>query len=91
MRAADASRAPQDPRVTSHPRPSVGRIVLYTDAYNGPALAGIVTAVNLDGTVDLAVFYPQTIERLRYIEYVDADAGTEDARGRWTWPRRLFG
>lgn len=80
--------------------PTVGRIVHYTNLgdrdgkYPPEVQAALITGVNVpvpgDGptTVSLHVFYKTGQFDMPAVEFTEAQAGTEDARGRWTWPAR---
>ena len=78
--------------------PSVGRIVHYTpleDALGEAVapIAAIVTSVHTpvpgDGeqTVTLTLFHKTFVDTRSAIAFTEAEAGTEEARGRWAWPR----
>lgn len=75
--------------------PSIGRIVHYTnlgdrDGKYPPAIvASLITAVNPDGTVALHAFYPTGQFDMPKVEFTEAAAGTEGARGKWTWPAHV--
>lgn len=76
--------------------PSIGRIVHYTnlgdrDGKYPPAVqAAIITGVNEDGTVALHVFYKTGQFDLASCAFAeDVPAGSEEARGKWTWPARV--
>lgn len=75
-------------------KPSIGRIVHYTNLgdrdgkYPVTVQAAIITAVNNDGTVALHVFYRTGQLDLDSCKFTEAQAGTEDARGKWSWPER---
>ena len=71
-------------------KPSVGRIVHYV-SYGTPGgefgrecRAAIVTAVNVDGTIGLAVLNPTGAY---FNQSVMGDA-TENQGGTWHWPER---
>jgi hypothetical protein len=69
-----------------------GRIVHYTNLgdrdgkYKPQTQAAIITGVNDDLTVSLHIFYKTGQFDMPSVEYTDAKAGTEEARGKWTWP-----
>lgn len=81
----------------SVPRPAVGRIVHYTNLgdrdgkYPPTVQPAIITGVNEDGTVSLHVFYKTGQFDLGVCMHTEAKAGSEDARGRWSWPTRSEG
>lgn len=72
--------------------PSVGRIVHYTNLgdrdgkYPPQVIAALITAVNPDGTVALKTFYQTGIFDLPKVEHTTEIAGSEEARGKWSWP-----
>lgn len=72
--------------------PSIGRIVHYTNLgdrdgkYPPEVQAALITGVNDDGTVWLHVFYRTGEFNISSCEFTDAPAGSEQARGKWTWP-----
>lgn len=74
--------------------PTVGRIVHYTNLgdrdgkYTPEVQAAIITGVNADGTVALHVFYKTGQFDMPSVPFCHSDAGTESARGHWTWPAR---
>ncbi len=80
--------------------PTVGRIVHYTNLgdrdgkYPPEIQAALITGVNVpvpgDGpqTVSLHVFYKTWQFDMPAVHYTDEPAGSEGARGRWTWPAR---
>jgi len=77
-------------------KPSVGRIVHYTNLgdrdgkYPPEIQAAIITAVKDNNVpqlpVSLHIFYRTGQFDMEWVEYTDAEAGTEEARGKWTWP-----
>ena len=76
--------------------PSIGRIVHYTnlgdrDGKFPPTVqAAIITGVSLPGLqVSLHIFYKTGQFDLQAVEYTDEAAGSEGARGKWTWPARV--
>lgn len=75
-------------------QPSIGRIVHYTNLgdrdgkYPPTIQAAIITGVNDDGTVALHVFYKTGEFDLAAATFTEAAAGSEDARGKWSWPAR---
>lgn len=79
---------------TKVPKPTIGRIVHYTNLgdrdgkYPPEIQAAIVTRVHDDGAVGLHVFYPTGEFNMDRVEFTDADAGSDAARGMWTWPAR---
>lgn len=84
--------------------PTVGRIVHYTNLgdkdgkYPPQVIAAIITAVKhkpssveeeeADHVVSLKAFYPTGFFDMPEVEFTYAAAGSELARGRWTWPAR---
>lgn len=74
---------------------SIGRIVHYTNLgdrdgkYPPEVQAAIITGLNADGTVVLHVFYKTGQFDLASCEYTDEKAGSEGARGKWSWPERV--
>lgn len=74
--------------------PTVGRIVHYTNLgdrdgrFPPEVQAAIITGVNGDGTVSLHIFYRTGAFDMGAVAFTDAQAGSEDARGKWTWPAR---
>ena len=77
--------------------PTIGRIVHYTNLgdkdgkYPPEVQAAIVTGVNSDATVALHIFYKTGQFDRPNVEWTSADAGTDAARGRWSWPVREAG
>ena len=75
-------------------KPSIGRIVHYTNLgdrdgkYPPTVQAAIITGVNDDGSVSLHVFYKTGAFDLASCLSTSAVAGTEEARGLWSWPVR---
>lgn len=73
-------------------QPSIGRIVHYTnlgdrDGKFPPTIqAALITGVNEDGSVSLHIFYKTGQFDLPAVQFTSAAAGSEDARGKWTWP-----
>jgi len=84
--------------------PTVGRIVHYTNLgdkdgkYPPQVIAAIITKVEeramtvgeeeCDHIVSLKAFYPTGFFDMPDVEFTYAPAGSELARGRWTWPER---
>lgn len=75
--------------------PSIGRIVHYTNLgdrdgkYPPTVQAAIITGLNdPSGNVSLHVFYKTGQFDLAACEFTDAPAGSEAARGKWSWPPR---
>jgi len=73
--------------------PSLGRVVHYTpggtehDECPPIAYAAIITKVHeISGQVTLTVFRPTHEDRPAFVDFTDAPAGTEEARGKWSWP-----
>lgn len=75
-------------------KPSIGRIVHYTNLgdrdgkYPPTIQAALITGVNDDGSVSLHVFYKTGQFDLAQCAHTEAQAGTEEARGKWSWPVR---
>lgn len=75
-------------------KPSIGRIVHYTNLgdrdgkYPPEVQAALITKLNPDGTVALHIFYPTGQFDMASVQFTDAAAGSEMARGKWTWPAR---
>ena len=73
-------------------KPTVGCIVHYTNlgdrdgVYPPAVVAAIVTQVNDGCNVALKCFYPTGIFDMAAVDYTEAEAGTDKARGHWTWP-----
>ena len=76
-------------------KPSVGRIVHYTSLgdrdgkYPPEVQAALITGVNSDGTVSLLVFYRTGQFYMPSVSSTAAKAGSEVARGLWSWPERV--
>lgn len=74
--------------------PSIGRIVHYTNLgdkdgkYPPQTIAAMITKLNDDDTVALKCFYPTGLFDLPSASYTEEPAGSEGARGKWTWPAR---
>lgn len=74
--------------------PSIGRVVHYTNLgdrdgkYPPTVQAAIITGVDdsIPGSVSLHVFYKTGQFDLQQCGHTDAVAGSEDARGKWSWP-----
>jgi hypothetical protein len=75
-------------------KPSIGRIVHYTnlgdrDGKHPPTVqAALITGLNDDGTVALRVFSRIGDHHQQSVPFTNAAAGSDDARGKWTWPAR---
>lgn len=75
-------------------KPSIGRIVHYTNLgdrdgkYPPEVQAALITKLNADGTVALHIFYPTGQFDMASVQFTDAAAGSELARGKWAWPAR---
>lgn len=75
---------------------TIGRIVHYTNLgdrdgkYPPTVQAAIITGINdaAVGDVSLHVFYKTGQFDLASCQFTTLDAGSEDARGRWSWPAR---
>lgn len=79
-------------------KPSIGRIVHYTNLgdkdgkYPPTIQAALITGVNeaMNGmNVSLHVFYKTGQFDMENVDFTLADAGTETARGMWSWPKRV--
>lgn len=77
-------------------KPSIGRVVHYTNLgdrdgkYPPTVQAAIITGVDdASGTVSLHVFYKTGQFDLAACAFTEAVAGSEDARGKWSWPARV--
>lgn len=77
--------------------PTIGRIVHYTNLgdrdgkYPPTVQAAIITGVNDGNDVSLHVFYKTGQFDLASCQFTLAPAGSEDARGKWSWPSRTGG
>jgi hypothetical protein len=78
--------------------PTVARIVHYTNLgdKNGrfppEVQAAVITKVHRDsdpGHVSLCIIYETGMFFMKDVPYTDAPAGSEEARGKWTWPARV--
>jgi hypothetical protein len=75
-------------------KPTVGRTIHFTsrgdvDGKHPPeVLAAIITKVESGTTVSLFVMYPNGTSHKSGVEFTEAPAGSEDARGKWAWPAR---
>ena len=75
-------------------KPTVGRIIHYTNLgdrdgkYPPAVIAALVTQVNEGYNVALKCFYPTGIFDIDAVDYTEEPAGSEAARGKWTWPER---
>lgn len=73
-------------------KPTIARVVHYTSLgdrdgkYPVTVQAAIITGINDDGTVSLHVFYKTGAFDLATCEFTEAVAGSEEARGKWSWP-----
>lgn len=79
----------------SEQRPTVGRIVHYTNLgdkdgkYPPEIQAALITKVTAEGGVSLKVFYTSGIfDMPGPVPFTSAEAGTDAARGHWAWPAR---
>lgn len=84
---------------TQQPQPSIGRIVHFTIRNNIKdlvAVPALIIALNDDGTVHLDVFLRSapasipgnaSIISIPSAEFSEAAAGSEEAEGKWNWPR----
>lgn len=71
----------------SEQKPTVGRIVHF-GKYPPEVQAALITGLNHDGTVSLHVFYRCGQFDMEEVAFTPEPAGSEAARGRWTWPAR---
>jgi len=81
--------------------PSVGRIVHYTNLgdkdgkYPPEVQAAIITGVHVpvpgdgDATVSLHIFYKTGQFDMAAVPFTEEPAGSDGARGKWTWPARV--
>lgn len=75
-------------------KPTVGRTIHYTNLgdkegkYPPEIQAAVITGLNADGTVALKVLYRTGIFDMQSVAYTPEPAGTDAARGKWTWPAR---
>ena len=76
-------------------KPSIGRIVHYTNLgdrdgkYPPTVQAAIITGLNAElNDVSLHVFYKTGQFDLASCQFTEAAAGSEQARGKWSWPPR---
>lgn len=75
-------------------KPTIGRIVHYTNLgdrdgrYPPEVQAALITGVNSDGTASLHIFYKTGQFDMLSVPFTQEPAGSEGARGRWTWPAR---
>lgn len=89
---ADVASVPALAPATA-PKPSIGRIVHYTEKRtdNAPnqVYAAIIVDVYDDETVHLTVFNKdgETVPHC-YVVVTDAPAGSQEAVGKWAWPAR---
>lgn len=73
---------------------SIGRIVHYTNLgdkdgrYPPEVQAAIITGINIDGTVALHIFYRTGQFDMGSVPFTSENAGSDAARGHWTWPAR---
>jgi hypothetical protein len=63
-------------------KPTLGRVVIYTDCYTGHEHAAHVSQVNEDGTVNLFVLGHRGGTYTR----VDVKESKKSAKGCWHWP-----
>lgn len=74
----------------SDQRPSIGRIVHYTNLgdkdgkYPPEAQAALITGINDDGTVSLKIFYRTGIFDMQSVPFSEEPL----TRGHWNWPPR---
>lgn len=74
---------------------TVGRIVHYTNLgdkdgkYPPQIIAALITAVHSEtGAVSLKAFYPTGFFDMPDVPFTEEPAGSDGARGKWTWPAR---
>lgn len=67
-------------------KPSIGRIVHFHE--EGGPYAAIVTAINPDGTVELATLGRNSLYYQHNIPFSGASEGKENSKGTWSWPPR---
>jgi len=72
-------------------KPSIGRIVHFVGERDSINLAALVTAVNEDDTINLAVFGPNGGYGFRQnVKHVEGPVQTtEEASGTWHFPERI--
>ena len=76
-------------------KPSIGRIVHYTNLgdrdgkFPPEVQAALVTGVNEDKTLSLLVFYKTGQFNLASVMGTVDKAGSESARGCWSWPEKV--
>jgi hypothetical protein len=74
--------------------PTIGRVVHYTTDSPSPRIRAAIIidyVENSDESVTLSVFHPvlhQTPEVLMGVERSSFEAGLEQSRGKWQWPKR---
>lgn len=80
----------------SNQTPTVGRVVHYTNLgdkdgrFPPEVQAAIITKAKWsDGTVSLCILYETGMFFMLDVPYTEAPAGSEEARGKWTWPARV--
>jgi hypothetical protein len=74
--------------MSSEYKPSVGRILHYVIDVEADHLAAIVTRVNQDGSLDLAVFNPEPDGRVRPATNIVEDI-EKTLSHTWHWPERV--
>jgi hypothetical protein len=57
--------------------------------YPPQIIAALITAVHNATAVSLTTFYPTGMFNLASVVYTDQPAGSDGARGMWTWPERV--
>lgn len=73
-------------------KPSVGRMIHYTNLgdkdgkYPPEIQSAVITGLNTDGTVALKIFYRTGIFDMASVAFTTEPAGTDAARGKWSWP-----
>lgn len=76
-------------------QPTVGRIVHYTNLgdkdgkFPPEVIAAMITGINADGSVALKTFYRSGFFDMPNVGFTAAPAGTNEARGFWTWPAKV--
>ncbi len=74
--------------------PTIGRIVHYTEEGSEEGLTtvrpALIVELNGGGTVCLRVFGRETKGDMSRasVEHSEAEAGSSEARGKWSWPKR---
>lgn len=66
------------------PRDAVGRVCQYTAPIGNKPIQAILTHVQPDGTACLHIAGAE----LEAVPFTSAPAGTDEAKGKWAWPRK---